>query len=72
MTVLVRQIMLASPLSDLLGLAIRSSVAILPAAIALVQEPLVIALQFVVEDNAINSAVLLAEALLGALVSVIS
>jgi Cytochrome C oxidase subunit II, transmembrane domain len=44
------------------------SVAILPAAIALVQEPLVVALQLVVQDHAIHSAPLLTEALLGAYV----
>lgn len=66
MTVLVRQVVFARPSCDFLRLSVRSSVAILPAAIALVEEPLVVALQLVVQDDAIDSAALLAEALLGA------
>jgi hypothetical protein len=61
MTVLVRQSVVARPSCDLLRLPIRSSVAVLPAAIAFVQEPLVVALQLVVQDDAIDSAPLLAE-----------
>jgi hypothetical protein len=71
MTVLVRQVMLAGPLSDLFRLAVRSSVAILPAAITLVQKPLVVALQLVVQDDATHSATLLAQTLFGALVAAI-
>jgi hypothetical protein len=70
-SVVVRQVVLASPLSDLLRLAVRSSVAILPAAIALVKKPLAVALQLVIQDHAIHSAALLAEALLGALVGAV-
>jgi hypothetical protein len=64
MAVLVRQVVFACPSCDLLRLPIWSSVAILPAAIAFVQEPLVVALQLVVQDHAIDSAALLAEAVL--------
>jgi hypothetical protein len=56
---------------DLIRLPVRSSVAVLPAAITLVQEPLVIPLQLVVQDHAIDSAALLAESLLGAQVGAI-
>jgi hypothetical protein len=51
--------------------AVRSSVAVLPPAIALVQKPLVVALQLVVQYHAIHLAALLAEALLGAEVGAI-
>jgi hypothetical protein len=66
MTVVVRQVVFARPSCDLLRLPIRSSVAILPATVAFVEKPLVVALQLVVQDDAIHSAALLAEALLGA------
>ena len=71
MAVLIRQVVFARPSCDLLWLAIRSSVAVLLAAIALVKELLVIALQLVVQDYAIHPAALLAEALLGAQVGAI-
>ena len=69
--IVVRQLVLARPPRDLLGLAIRPAVAVLLAAIALVQEALIVALQLVVEDDAPNPAALAAEALLGALVGAI-
>jgi hypothetical protein len=56
MTVLVRQVVFASPAFDLLRLPIRSSIAILSAAIALVQEPLIVALQLIVEYDPSDSA----------------
>ena len=71
MTVVVRQVVFARPSCDLHRLPIRSSVAILPAAITLVQEPLVVALQLEVQGHAIDSAALFAEALLGAQVCAI-
>lgn len=58
-------------LSDLVRLAVRSSVAVRPASIALVQEPLVIAFEFVVEDDAVHSTALFAEPLFGAEVGAI-
>jgi hypothetical protein len=62
-TVLVRQVALPSPLSDLMKVSVRPSIAILPALVALVQEPLVVALELVVEDHSIHSAALLAQPL---------
>jgi hypothetical protein len=71
MTLVVRQVVFPSPACNLLRLPVWSSVAILPPAIALVQEPLVVALQLVVQDHAIHSAALLSKALLGARVGAI-
>jgi hypothetical protein len=71
MTVVVRQVVFPNPACNLLRIPVRSSVAVLPPAIALVQEPLVVALQLVVQDHAIDSAALLAEALLAAQVGAI-
>ncbi len=65
MTIVVRQVVFARPLSDFVRLAVRPSVAVLPAAITLVQEALVVAFQLVVEDHAVHSTILFAEALLG-------
>src|SRR5688500_14290192 len=67
----VRQIVPARPLRDLLGLAIRPAVAVLLPSIALVEESLIVALQLVVEDDAPNPTALAAETLLGALVGAI-
>src|SRR5919197_1288482 len=71
MTVVVRQVVFACPSCDLLRFPIRPSVAVLPPAIALVQEPLVVALQLVVQDHAIHSAALLSKALLSTRVGAI-
>jgi hypothetical protein len=71
MTVVARQVVFPSPSCDLLGLPIRSSVAVLPAPIALVQESLVVALQLVVQDDPIHPAALLADTLLSAQVCAI-
>jgi hypothetical protein len=70
-SVVVRQVVLASPTRDLLRLAVRPPIAILLASIALVQETLVVALELVIEDNAVHPTALLANALLSALVGTI-
>ena len=56
--VVVRQLVFPRPPCNLLGLAVRPAVAVLLAAIALVQEPLIVALELVVEDDAPNPAAL--------------
>lgn len=45
-----------------MGIAIRSSVAVLPSTVSLVEKPLIVALQFVVEDDAANATTLFAQA----------
>jgi hypothetical protein len=59
----VRQIVFACPLANLPLVAVRTAVAVRPAAVVLLQELLVLALQVVVEDDAPNleSAVIVAE-----------
>ena len=69
--VVVRQVVLARPQRDLLRLAIWSAVAVLPTAIVLLKEPLVVPLELVVQDDATDSRALFAEALLDALVGAI-
>ena len=69
--VVVRQLVLPRPPCDLLRLAIRPAVAVLLAAIALVEETLIVALQLVVENDAPDPTALAAEPLLGALVGAI-
>ena len=69
--VAVRQVVLTSPSRDLFRFAIRPTVAVLSASIALVQEPLIVPLELVVQDHSPDSAALLSEALLGALVGAI-
>jgi hypothetical protein len=64
MPVVVRQLVLPRPPRDLLRLAIRLTVAVLLASIPLLQEPLILALQLVVEDDAPKPTVLAAEAFL--------
>ena len=71
MPVVVRQLVLPRPPRDLFGLAIRPAVAVLLAAIALVEEPLIVALELVVEDDAPDPSALAPESLLGALVGAI-
>ena len=66
--VVVRQLVLPRPPRDLLRLAIRPAVAVLLAAIALVEESLIVTLELVVEDDAPNPTALTAEALLSTLV----
>jgi hypothetical protein len=70
-TIVVRQLVFPGPSSNLFGLTVRPAVAVLLAAIALVEESLVVALQLVVQDHAVHSAALLSKALLGARVGAI-
>jgi hypothetical protein len=69
--IVVRQIVLTCPPCNLFGLTVRPAVAVFLAAIALVQEPLVVALELVVEDDASNPTALAAETFLDALVGAI-
>ena len=69
--IVVRQLVFPRPPRNLFGLAVRPAVAVLLAAIALVQEALIVALELVVEDDAPNPTALAAETLLGALVGAI-
>jgi hypothetical protein len=69
--VVVRQLVFPRPPRDLVGLAVRATVAVLLAAIALVEESLIVTLEFVVEDDAPHPAALASKALLGALVGAI-
>jgi len=54
--IVVRQFMLARPASNLFGLTVRPAVAVLLASVALVQEALIVALEFVVEDDSPDPA----------------
>jgi hypothetical protein len=69
--IVVRQFMLSRPSCNLFGLTVRPAVAVLLAAIALVEESLIVALQLVVEDDAPNPTAIAAETLFGALVGAI-
>lgn len=69
MPVVVRQSVLTRPPRDLPGFAIRP--AILPAAIALVEESLIVPLELVVQDDATDPPALVPEALLRTLVGAI-
>ena len=69
--IVVRQLVLPRPPRNLFGLTVRPAVAVLLAAIALVEEALIVALELVVEDDAPNPTALAAQALLGALVGAI-
>jgi len=69
--IVVRQLVLPRPASNLFRLTIRPAVAVLLAAIALVQKALIITLQLVVEDDATNPTTLPPEALLSTLVGAI-
>ena len=71
MPVVVRQGVFPRPAGNLFRLSVRPAIAVLLAAIALVEESLIVALQLVVEDDAPNPTALCAETLLGALVSAI-
>src|SRR6476660_1264298 len=64
--VVVRQTLLARPPRNLFGRAIGSPVAVRAAAIALLKEPLVIALELVVQNDALDARALIAQPLLGA------
>jgi hypothetical protein len=69
LVVVVRQLVLARPASDLLGVSNGSAVAVLAAAFPLLKEALVIPFEFVVENDSADLAALLADALLGSLVA---
>ena len=69
--IVVRQLVLTGPARDLGRLAIRPAVAVLPAAIALVEEPLIVALEFIVENDSANPSALASQALVGALIGAI-
>ena len=71
MPIVVRQLVFPRPACDLVGLTVRPAVAVLLASIALVQEPLIVALELVVQDDSPDSAALIAQALLGALIGAI-
>ncbi|MBY0496319.1 MAG: hypothetical protein K2Y23_19090 [Cyanobacteria bacterium] len=55
-TVVVRQLVFPGPSGNLFGLTVWPAVAVLLAAIALVQEALIVALELVVEDDAPDTA----------------
>jgi hypothetical protein len=69
--VVVRQLVLARPASDLFGLSIGTPVAVLATAVVILQEQLIVPLELVVQDDSADLAVLPADAFLGALVSAI-
>jgi hypothetical protein len=62
-TLLVRELVLARPPRDLLWLAVRPAVGVRSTAIALLEEPLVVALELVVQDDALDPPSLAAQAL---------
>src|SRR5438034_9750566 len=57
----VRQVVFARPFFDVASVAIRSSVAVRPAAIRLLKPLLILAFELVVEDDAMDLRALLAE-----------
>jgi hypothetical protein len=63
--------MFLCPANDLLSLPVRASVAVLPSAVALVQEALVVALHLVVERDAPDAPTTVADALLGTFVGAV-
>jgi hypothetical protein len=71
LVVVVRQLVLTRPASDLLGLSMGSPVAVVAAAIPLLKEPLIVPLELVIENHSVDLAALLANAFLGVLVSAI-
>src|SRR5688572_5136111 len=70
-SVVVRQVVCARPLGDLLRLTVRPSVTILFASIALMQVTLIVALELVVENDTAHPTALPSQTLLGALVRAI-
>jgi hypothetical protein len=70
-SIVVRQFVFPGPSGNLFGFAIRPAIAVLLAAIVLVEESLILALQLVVENDAPNPTALAAETLLCALVGAI-
>jgi hypothetical protein len=69
--VAVRQLVFPCPPGNLRRLTVRPAVAVLLAAIALVEKSLIVGLQFVVEDDAPNPTALTAETFLGALIGAV-
>jgi hypothetical protein len=69
--IVVRQVVFPRPSGNLFGLTVRPAVTVFLAAIALVEESLIVALQLVVEDDAPNPTAIAAETLFGAFVSAI-
>jgi hypothetical protein len=69
--IVVRQVVLTRPSRDLFRLAVRTTVAVLLSAIALVEESLIVALELVVQRDPPNPTALAAKALLGPLVGAI-
>jgi hypothetical protein len=69
--IVIRQIVFTRPPCNLFGLTVRSAVAVLLAAIPLVEESLIVALQLIVEDDAPDPAATIPQALLCALVGAI-
>jgi hypothetical protein len=67
--IVVRQLVFSRPPSDLFKFPVGPPVAVPLSAIALVKEPLIVPLQLVVEDNALNASALVAQALVGTLIS---
>ena len=67
----VRQVLLLCPADDLIRVAIRSTVTVPLAAIALVEEPLVVPLHLVVEHDAPNASAVATNALLSALIGTV-
>jgi hypothetical protein len=51
----VREVVIARPLLDLVLVAIGASIAVAPIPVALVQPPLVLTLEFVVEDDSLDA-----------------
>lgn len=69
--IVVRQVVFTRPLGNLFGLAVRPAVAVLLAAIALVEESLIVALELVVESDTAHLAALPPQTFLGALIGAI-
>ena len=69
--IVVRPFMLTRQPCNLFGLTVRPAGAVLLAAITFVQESLIVALQLVVEDDALDPAATIPQSLLGALVGAI-
>jgi len=71
MTVLARQVVFASPARDLLRFSVRASVAALLASVSFMEEPLVVALQLVVQDDPVEPRAVAGEAFGGAQIGAI-
>src|SRR5215831_4780738 len=69
--IVVRQLVLPCPAGDLFGLPIRPAVAVLLPSITLVEEPLIVTFELVVENDSANLSTITPEALVGALICLI-